>query len=149
MTGLPLVETSSGTVIEVVTVQVRRCKLIAVALAAATVLIIGGARADDEGKRKRRDHEVARDALTSGEIRPLEAIIAEVRRTMPGDIVGIELEKYSGHWVYKIKVISPSGTMQRVQIDARGSATPSPPATQHAPVAPAHSQQPAADVRSR
>ncbi len=130
-----------------------RCrKMIAFGLFAAAVLDAGALLADDDGKRRRRDQEVARDALTRGEIRPLEAIIAEVRRTVPGDIVGIELEKYSGHWVYKIKVISPSGTMQRVQIDARGSATPpsaADPPPPAASVIPAPGQPTAADVRSR
>ena len=78
-----------------------------------------GLAADDEGGRKRRDHEIARKALLSGEIRPLEAVIAEVRRTVPGEIVGVELESYHGRWTYKLKVITPSGTMQRVVVDAR------------------------------
>lgn len=132
--------------------SLRRWKLLAFAFAGASVLHAGGGLADDDSKRKRRDHEVAREALTSGEIRPLEAIVAEVRRTVPGDIVGVELEKYSGQWVYKIKVITPSGTMQRVTIEARGSAAPPPPAVvQTAPIAPAPDTAPpvAAEPRSR
>ena len=132
--------------------QLRRWKLVAVGFAVAGVLHAGGVLADDDSKRKRRDHEVARDALTSGEIRPLEAIIAEVRRTMPGDIVGIELEKYSGQWVYKIKMIAPSGAMQRVTIDARSSATPPPAPAHQAPLAPGTpptTPPPTTDTRSR
>lgn len=146
--------------IEDVSVQLRRWTFVAaaVALAGIGVMPVGNALADDDGKRKRRDHEVARDALTNGEIRPLEAIIAEVRRTVPGDIVGIELEKYSGQWVYKIKVIAPSGAMQRVTIDARGGAVAPSSAGQPAalaplsipgPIAPATTLPPAAETRSR
>lgn len=92
--------------------------IVAFSLALATA---GPLVADDESKRKRHDHEVARRALASGEIRPLETVIAEVRKSTPGEIVGIELEKYSGQWVYKIKVITPAGSMQKVTIDARGN----------------------------
>lgn len=91
-------------------------------IAAAAALIGFGSSilADDEGGgRKRRDHEVARKALLSGEIRPLEAVIAEARRTVPGEIVGVELENHHGRWTYKLKIITPAGTMQRVMIDAR------------------------------
>lgn len=100
------------------------CMIVAVALVAGGA---GGGLADDErGERKRRDHEIARKALLSGEIRPLEAVIAEVRRTVPGDIVGVELETHHGRWIYKLKVITPSGTMQRVTVDGRqaGDAAP-------------------------
>ncbi len=135
--------------IEDVSVQSSRWKSLAFALAGCSFLSAAGVLADDEGKRRRRDHEVAREALTNGEIRPLEAVVAEVRRTVPGDIVGIELEKYSGQWVYKIKVITPSGAMQRVNIDARGSGTPASGAAPPSPLAPATAPPTATEPRSR
>ncbi len=45
-----------------------------------------------------------------------------VRRTIPGDIAGIELERKGGNWLYEIKVISPKGVMIEVHIDARTGA---------------------------
>jgi hypothetical protein len=113
------------------------------------------ARADDEANRKRRDHDVARKALTTGEIRPLEDVIAEVRRTVAGDIVGVELEQHDGRWTYEIKVITPPGRMRKVKVDAsRTPAAPVPSAgsltqpAQSTPapvsVAPAQASQPPA-----
>ena len=128
-------------------VQRQRCRwAVAIAVVSLVVGTGGGApRADDEGSgdKKRRDHEIARKALVSGEIRPLEAVIAEVRSSVPGEIVGIELEKHQGRWTYKIKVITPSGAMQRVLVDARsnGEAPGPTPGVPHAlPPGPAKGQ---------
>ena len=87
---------------------------------------LGPVQARDEATttpaRPRTDHETARRALSKGEIRPLDSVIADVRRTVPGDIVGVELDKQHGRWTYRIKVITPAGRMKRVQIDARAAA---------------------------
>jgi uncharacterized membrane protein YkoI len=88
---------------------------------------------DSQHRHKRRaDHEVAREAFTAGQIRPLEQVLAEVRETAPGDIVGVELDQRDTRWVYIIKVITPDGSLRRISIDARR-----PPGTEAVPAPPA------------
>lgn len=78
------------------------------------------ARADDEDRR--HDHDVARQGLQQNEILPLETVLASIRQRVPGDIAGIELEHEGGEWLYEIKVISPAGVMQELEVDARSGA---------------------------
>lgn len=66
----------------------------------------------------RRDHDAARAALASGEIRPIGDILAAVAASVPGDLVAVELEREHGRWVYEVKVIDPDGRRREVYIDA-------------------------------
>lgn len=75
------------------------------------------ALASEEGKP--RDQDIARGALERGEILPLEVVLSQVRKTVIGEIVGIELERKLGAWVYEIKVISVKDEMIAVYVDAR------------------------------
>jgi uncharacterized membrane protein YkoI len=68
------------------------------------------------------DHDVAREAMKRGEIMPLERVVAEVRKTISGNIVGVELENKHGTWVYEFKVLAPDGSMIDVYADARTAA---------------------------
>jgi uncharacterized membrane protein YkoI len=69
--------------------------------------------------RGHEDHDVAREALERGEIMPLEKVVAEVRKTISGKLVGVDLERKRGAWVYEIKVLAPDGSMIEVYADAR------------------------------
>jgi len=73
----------------------------------------------DDDDRHRRDHDLARQALERGEVMPLEAVLAEVRRTISGELVGVELEHEHGVWLYEIKMIMPGGGLTEVKVDAR------------------------------
>lgn len=65
------------------------------------------------------DHDQARQALERGEALPLGGILSEVRKAVPGEVVGIELEHEHGAWVYEIKVIQAGGMRAEVLVDAR------------------------------
>lgn len=94
----------------------RRSLAFAVVLA---LLDVAPARADDD---RREDHEEARRALEHGEVRPL----AEIRRLaadrLDGRVVGVELERDGGRYVYEFKVIAPDGRLLEVVVDARTGA---------------------------
>jgi uncharacterized membrane protein YkoI len=85
---------------------------------------IGAALAGDherekKDRRKRLDHDVARAALLRGEISPLETVMTEVRKTVPGEFVGVELGRRRNVWIYTFKLISPSGAFNKITADAR------------------------------
>ncbi|MFC3124991.1 PepSY domain-containing protein [Pseudoroseomonas globiformis] len=67
----------------------------------------------------RNEQDCARQALQRGEIRPLEEVLAVARRAVPGDIVGVELDRDDGMWIYEIKVLTERGRRREIEIDAR------------------------------
>lgn len=71
------------------------------------------ARADD-----RRDHEQARAALATGQIRPLSELLAEVERRYLGRVVETELEREDGRWIYELTLLPPSGRVFELRLDA-------------------------------
>lgn len=74
--------------------------------------------ADDVGKR-RQDHDAALTAVQHGEVLPLEAVLSEARKAVRGEVVGVELERARGNWVYEIKIIASGNSMVQIYVDAR------------------------------
>jgi uncharacterized membrane protein YkoI len=66
-----------------------------------------------------RDQEVARRALEKGEIRPLAEILAGMRGRLQGELVGIELERKAGKWVYEFTTIGEGGQKIKVFVDGQ------------------------------
>lgn len=84
------------------------------ALAAAlAVLPMPRALADDD------DHIEARALLQRGEILPLAQILDRVAGRVPGDVIEVELERDDGLWEYEVKVLTPTGQVRKVKLDAR------------------------------
>jgi uncharacterized membrane protein YkoI len=88
--------------------------------ALTTLLFAGGtiiSAADDDDAR---DHEIARQALVEGRIRPLTEITESFKSQFPGEIVGVELEvKGPDRIVYEFKVLTPEGKLKEVKVDAK------------------------------
>lgn len=76
-------------------------------------------RAEDDGHDEESDHDKALHAVERGEILPLEQVLNAVRAEMPGDIIGLQLEKEHGVWVYEFKIVDPSGQMREIYVDAK------------------------------
>ena len=81
----------------------------------ATGLLIAMTAASHAGDE---DHEIARQLLQEGRIRPLVQIIETVRAKFPGDILEVEFEVEDGAYVYTVKILSPGGRVQEVDINA-------------------------------
>ena len=64
------------------------------------------------------DHDEARAAMMAGQIRPLAELLADVERRFDGRVIETELEREDGRWVYKFKLLPPTGHVFEVQIDA-------------------------------
>ena len=71
------------------------------------------------GARERGDHDRARLAVEAGQIVPLKTVLARVEREFPGQILEVELERHSPHWVYEIKVLQAGGVLRKLKFDAR------------------------------
>jgi uncharacterized membrane protein YkoI len=84
-------------------------------LSGAAVLAADRASADRRG----RDHDAVRIAVDKGEIRPLADIIAALRGKLPGEIVGVDIERKEGRWVYEFRVVNGKGQLFDVYVDGR------------------------------
>lgn len=64
------------------------------------------------------DHDLAREALQRGEIRPVAEVLSAVSAEVPGEVIEVELEREHGRLVYELKVIAPDGRVSEVLVDA-------------------------------
>lgn len=81
------------------------------ALALALPFAVHAADEDD-------DHDLARDLHENGEIRALAEILQEVSRTVPGEIVAVDLVRGNDKWVYRIQLVTADGQRRIVEVDA-------------------------------
>ncbi len=69
------------------------------------------------------DHERAREARLRDEIRPIAEILHQISAQVPGEVIGIELEreKHAGRriWIYELKILTPDGRRLEVEVNAR------------------------------
>lgn len=68
------------------------------------------------------DHVEARELLRRGEILPLPQILDIAQRHAAGDVIEVELEREDSGWEYKVKVLTPTGRVRKVTLNARNGA---------------------------
>lgn len=72
---------------------------------------------------KASEQDMVRDALRRGEVLPLLKILAIASQHVPGDIIEVELEaKENQPLIYEIKVLTDTGRVREIKIDARSGA---------------------------
>ena len=59
-----------------------------------------GALADD----RKHDQDMVRQAVERGEIKALADILSAIRGKLPGEVVGVEIERKKGRWFYEFRV---------------------------------------------
>jgi uncharacterized membrane protein YkoI len=93
----------------------RRTLLLGLAFACSggTVAYSDG-RDDDD----RHDHDQARRALRDGRARPLAEILQRTVADLGGEVIGVEFERENGRYVYEFKVVTPTGRLREVYVDA-------------------------------
>jgi len=96
--------------------SIRRL-LVSGLIAVATLLTPLSAAGDDSDDSSQQDQ--ARDAVRKGLVRPLEDVLALVRKTVKGDIVEIEFDDDDGRYVYEIEYVDPSGHLMEIKVDAK------------------------------
>lgn len=95
--------------------------LTTLALLGAAMAVAGAALADDHrgrGSDDHAEHDDVRHAVESGEIRPLSDVLRIVGPQLNGEVVGIEIEREEGQWIYELRVASASGRLLEVYVDA-------------------------------
>ncbi len=68
------------------------------------------------------NHVEARRLLQKGEILPLTQILEIAQRRVPGDVIEVELESEDTGWEYKVKVLTPTGQVRKITLNARNGA---------------------------
>jgi uncharacterized membrane protein YkoI len=92
----------------------------------AAVLIAFSATNDSWARprdRDRGDSELARAALQRGEILPITRILPLVAQYLPGDVVEVRLDTRRDRLNYEIRVLTPSGRVRKLVLDARTGAS--------------------------
>ena len=64
------------------------------------------------------DHDLARRAVEQGRALPLADLVAKVTAQTPGKVIEVELEDEDGKLVYDLKMLSPQGQLQEIEVDA-------------------------------
>lgn len=68
---------------------------------------------------RKQEHNLVREALQRGEVLPLVKILAIANQQVPGDVIEVELEDEHGALIYEIKILTGTGRVREVKIDAR------------------------------
>ncbi|WP_116809241.1 PepSY domain-containing protein [Steroidobacter cummioxidans] len=76
----------------------------------------------DKQDRKREQHTLVREALQRGEVLPLVKILEIANQQVPGDVIEVELENKKEALIYEIKILTGTGRVREVKIDARTGA---------------------------
>lgn len=71
------------------------------------------------GQAEEADHDLAKHLKDSGEIIPLDKLIADVHRRHAGHILEVELEQKQGQYVYEIEMVDDDGMVQEYFYDAK------------------------------
>lgn len=96
-----------------------RTLLALLALLAALLSPLAAAGETETAVAEASQQDEAREAVSKGLVRPLEEVLAEVRKTIKGDIVEIEFEKDDDRFIYEIEYVDPDGHLMEIKIDAR------------------------------
>jgi len=93
--------------------------------------------------RDGHDHDLARQAVQSGEILPLKAILERVERSNPGQVMEVEIERKNGRWIYELKILRAGGTLSKLKVDARDGSLIDRKAIEPPPAKPSSARSPA------
>jgi uncharacterized membrane protein YkoI len=83
-------------------------------LPASTGLAYGDSDDDDDDS----DHNRANRAVEEGHAQPLAELLNKVQARLGGEVIGLKLKRKNGRLVYKLKVVTPTGQLQEVSVDA-------------------------------
>ena len=86
-------------------------------IALAALLLAGLAQPSAWGSDS-RDHERARAAVEAGQVLPLPTLLERLRRTHPGQVLELELEREDGRWIYEVKLLQANGQLLKLDVDA-------------------------------
>jgi uncharacterized membrane protein YkoI len=88
----------------------------------AIAIALGMASSLADSDKRQLEQDAIRAALQRGEVLPLARILALTQQVVPGDVIGVELERRRDVLIYEIKVLTQTGRVREVEIDARTGA---------------------------
>ena len=92
-------------------------------LLAATLTAAGTIAFADEREHEWEDddhaYDRARRAVDRGEILPMAILLERLKTRIPGEMVGVDLEREDGQWIYEFKIIDTRGRLLEIYVDAR------------------------------
>ena len=86
-------------------------------LSLATVGVFSVAQSGDD--KPPSQHDAVREAVKRGEVLPLPQVLDIAEQRLPGEVLEVELEHERGRLIYEIKVLTESGQIRKIKIDAR------------------------------
>ena len=90
--------------------------------AAALVSVVLTATAPPVLHADEHERDEVHEAVERGEIRSLADILNAIRDKLPGEVVGVEVERKESRWVYEFRVVDREGRLFEVYVDARTAA---------------------------
>lgn len=87
-------------------------------LASGLALLLPAAPARAGG----HDQDEIREAVERGQVRPLTEILNAVHDKLPGEVIGVEVERERGIWYYELRVVGSDGHLFEVHVDGRTGA---------------------------
>lgn len=76
----------------------------------------------DRRRRGQDEQDRARDAVRGGQARPLGEIIARVQNVCPGTFLGASLQRQGQGYLYRVRILRPSGRRITFMVDAASGA---------------------------
>ena len=64
------------------------------------------------------DHELALQAVQSGQVLPLTTVLERLAAQHPGQVLEVELERKAEQWIYEIKMLTTDGQLMKLKLDA-------------------------------
>ena len=64
------------------------------------------------------DHELARQALESGQVLPLATVLGKLAHEAPGQVLRVEFEREDGRFIYEIRLLQNDGRVAKLKVDA-------------------------------
>jgi uncharacterized membrane protein YkoI len=80
--------------------------------AAVFLLAAAPARADS-------DQDRAREAVQSGQVKPLNQILKAVRKQYKGEVLDAQLLDLGGTWIYRVRILTRDGQVLDVGVDGQ------------------------------
>lgn len=109
-----LADNAAVNALRLITLSSRHVRLkIALASLLLVVSVQSSAWGHDSG-----DHERARAAVEAGQVLPLPMLLERLRRTHPGQVLELELERDDGRWIYEVRLLQANGQLLKLDVDA-------------------------------
>jgi uncharacterized membrane protein YkoI len=86
-------------------------------MAALAITAFSSGQGHADGKKNLNQDQV-HELVKSGEIRPLDDVLAAAAKVVPGQVIKVEVERKRGRLIYELKIISDRGRVHEVYVDA-------------------------------